>query len=81
MLRAVVWHVPPAQDRDPGSTQPWKGGTLRYHPPKVTDHGSIIEHTFYRCETGTGLKKKSPPKDWRDFPLDKHGECSSGHAS
>jgi hypothetical protein len=54
---------------------------LRYEQPKVIDHGSIIEHTFYRCESGSGVEGVDPPKDWRDFPLDKHGECSSGHAT
>jgi hypothetical protein len=53
---------------------------MRYEPPKVKDHGSIIEHTFYRCASGNP-EPGAPPKDWQDFPLDKHGECSSGHAT
>jgi hypothetical protein len=54
---------------------------MRYEPPKVIDHGSIIAHTFSRCAGATGEEGSIPPKDWQDFPLDKHGECSAGHAS
>lgn len=52
---------------------------MRYEPPTVTDHGSIIAHTFSRCATGD--PSATIPKDYQDFPLDKHGECSAGHAS
>lgn len=51
-------------------------GTMQYEHPTVIDHGTIAEHTFSRCGGDT-----SPPKDWQDFPLDKFGECSDGHAS
>ena len=50
---------------------------IQFERPSVTDHGPIAAHTFSRCESGTG---SWPPKDWRDFPLDKFGECSSGYA-
>lgn len=53
---------------------------MRYEPPRVIDHGSIIAHTFSRCATAEGTEE-IPPKDWQDFPLDAHGECSSGHVS
>ena len=50
-----------------------------YEKPSITDLGSIAEHTFYRC--GEAGNPESPkPKDFRVFPVDKHGECSSGHA-
>jgi len=52
---------------------------MRYEPPRIVDHGSIIAHTFSRCVAATG--EGIPPKDFEDFPLDKHGECSAGHAS
>ena len=48
---------------------------IRYERPTVVDHGSIARHTFTRCG-GT-----DHPKDWQQFPLDKFGECSAGHAS
>jgi hypothetical protein len=50
-----------------------------YEKPSITDLGSIAEHTFTRCATGDPVPG-APPKDFQDFPLDKHGECSSGHA-
>lgn len=53
---------------------------MNYEAPKVTDHGSIADHTFFRCESGDPTDW-APPKDFRDFPTDKFGECSSGHAS
>ena len=53
---------------------------MRYERPEIIDHGSIAEHTFYRCESGNP-DGWAPPKDFRDFPHDKFGECSSGHAS
>ncbi|HKK26907.1 MAG TPA: hypothetical protein VKB18_02380 [Gemmatimonadota bacterium] len=52
---------------------------IQYERPSITDHGSIARHTFFRCESGNDSATK--PKDWRDFPTDKFGECSSGHAS
>lgn len=54
---------------------------MNYEAPAITDHGSIADHTFYRCESSTSGDNWAPPKDWRDFPTDKFGECSSGHAS
>ena len=51
---------------------------MTYERPTVTDHGSIADHTFFRCPTGN--PDASMPKDFRDFPTDKFGECSSGHA-
>lgn len=53
---------------------------LQFERPTIRDHGTIAEHTFFRCDSGTG-GADSPPKDFRDFPPDKFGECSSGHAS
>ena len=53
---------------------------IKYEKPTVTDRGSIAKHTFTRCPSGTG-GAGDPPKDWQDFPPDKFGECSSGHAS
>lgn len=53
---------------------------IRYVDPTIVDHGSIAEHTFTRCESGDPAAW-APPKDWRDFPTDMFGECSSGHAS
>lgn len=49
---------------------------IRFEAPKVIDHGPIAAHTFTRCGAPSG-----PPKDWQNFPLDKFGECSSGHAA
>lgn len=51
---------------------------MKFERPTIIDHGSIAEHTFLRCPSGEG---DWPPKDYRDFPLDKHGECSEGHVS
>lgn len=53
--------------------------TIQFEQPTVTDHGSIADHTFFRCETGD--ETADMPKDFRVFPVDKFGECSSGHAS
>ena len=53
---------------------------MKFEYPMVVDHGSIAEHTFYRCATNDAVPL-APPKDKEDFPLDKFGECSSGHAS
>lgn len=52
---------------------------MEFRPPTVTDFGSIAAHTFTRCSTATG-GPDAPPKDHEDFPHDKFGECSSGHA-
>ena len=46
---------------------------MRFEYPTITDHGSIADHTFSRCDTGTG---DWPPKDWQTHPHDKFGECS-----
>lgn len=46
---------------------------MRFEYPTITDHGSIADHTFERCDTGTG---EWPPKDWQTHPHDKFGECS-----
>lgn len=54
-------------------------GRIEFAQPTITDHGTIAEHTFTRCSGGN--EDASMPKDWRDFPLDRFGECSSGHAS
>lgn len=51
---------------------------MRFERPTVTDFGSIANHTFSRCDSGTG---DFPPKDPVDFPHDKFGECSDGHAN
>ncbi len=48
---------------------------MKYEKPTITDHGSIAEHTFNRCETGD--READMPKDWQDFPPDKFGECSN----
>jgi hypothetical protein len=54
---------------------------MKYEKPFVTDLGSIADHTFFRCSVGNPTPEPpNPPKDPQDFPLDKHGECSSGHA-
>lgn len=53
---------------------------MKFEHPTVTDHGSIAQHTFFRCGSGNPTDD-APPKDFRDFPTDKFGECSSGHAS
>lgn len=51
---------------------------MRFERPQVSDFGSIAAHTFYRCESGN--PDAEFPKDHRDFPTDKFGECSEGHA-
>ena len=55
-------------------------GLMKYEKPTIRDHGSIAKHTFTRCPTGAPVAG-APPKDFQDFPLDKFGECSAGHAS
>lgn len=52
---------------------------MTFEYPTITDHGSIANHTFFRCEGGN--PDASVPKDQRSFPIDRFGECSSGHAS
>lgn len=52
---------------------------MNFEYPTITDHGSIAEHTFFRCSSGN--PDSSKPKDFRDFGTDKFGECSEGHAS
>lgn len=54
-------------------------GRIEFERPTITDHGTIAEHTFTRCAGGN--EDAFMPKDWQDFPTDKFGECSSGHAS
>ena len=51
---------------------------MKFERPTVTDHGSIVEYTFYRCEIGTGVDDgDTPGKNYLDLPgLDKFGECS-----
>jgi hypothetical protein len=49
---------------------------MRFERPTVTDHGSIMEHTFYRCPSGTGTPGVDPPKNPEDMEFDKFGECS-----
>jgi hypothetical protein len=47
-----------------------------YEKPLIIDHGSIVEHTFSRCNPAvTGV----PIKDTADVPhhIDNHGECSA----
>lgn len=51
---------------------------MKFEAPRLVHYGSIAEHTFSRCDSGTG---DFPPKDHREFPHDKFGECSDGHAS
>jgi hypothetical protein len=53
---------------------------VTFEYPMVVDHGSITEHTFSRCASGNP-EPGAPPKDFRDFPQDSFGECSSGHVS
>ena len=43
---------------------------MKYEKPTITDHGSIAKHTFTRCGGAFA------PKDFRNFPVDKFGECS-----
>lgn len=46
-----------------------------YEKPRIVDHGSIVEHTFSRCNPAvTG----SPQKGSDDVPykIDNHQECS-----
>lgn len=52
---------------------------MKFEHPEIIDHGSIADHTFFRCDSGN--PDASIPKDFRDFGTDKFGECSSGHAS
>jgi hypothetical protein len=52
---------------------------MTYQTPRITDFGSIAANTFTRCASGNPVPG-APPKDFIDFPLDTHGECSSGHA-
>lgn len=54
-------------------------GRIEFERPTIMDHGTIAEHTFTRCAGGN--EDAFMPKDWQDFPTDKFGECSSGHAS
>lgn len=54
---------------------------MRFEYPAITDHGSIADHTFYRCASGTGVEGVDPPKDTREFLHDNFGECSEGHGS
>jgi hypothetical protein len=49
---------------------------MRFERPTVTDHGSIVQNTFYRCPTGTGVQGVDPPKNYLDLLQDKFGECS-----
>lgn len=53
---------------------------MKYEKPTIRDHGSIAQHTFTRCLSGSPVGG-APPKDFQDFPLDKFGECSAGHVS
>ena len=55
-----------------------KGKRMQYVPPTVVEFGSIGGHTYSRCPSGNPSSTK--PKDWQDYPHDKFGECSSGHA-
>jgi hypothetical protein len=48
---------------------------VRYEKPKVTDFGSIAEHTFTRCDTAED-RPGAPPKDFVTCAHDNHGECS-----
>jgi hypothetical protein len=52
---------------------------MKFIAPTLTDYGSIAAHTFTRCASGDP-EPGAPPKDHLDFPLDKFGECSDGHA-
>lgn len=52
---------------------------MHFRTPTVTDYGAIAGHTFTRCASGSPTPD-APPKDTENFPLDKFGECSSGHA-
>jgi hypothetical protein len=48
-----------------------------YEKPRIVDHGSIVEHTFSRCNPAA--PKAIPPKDSIDVPhhIDNHEECSA----
>jgi hypothetical protein len=48
-----------------------------YEKPRIIDHGSIVEHTFSRCNPAA--PSEIPPKDTEDVPhhIDKHQECSA----
>jgi hypothetical protein len=51
--------------------------SVKYEKPVITDLGSISEHTFFRCPSGTGVDDgETPPKNTADLELDKFGECS-----
>lgn len=47
-----------------------------YERPSIIDHGSIVEHTFSRCNPEVS---GAPPKDTEDVPhhIDIHQECSA----
>lgn len=48
-----------------------------YEKPRIIDHGSIVEHTFSRCNPAEA--SGPPPKDSIDVPhhIDNHQECSA----
>jgi hypothetical protein len=49
-----------------------------YEKPRILDHGSIVEHTFSRCNPSIPTGDR-PLKDFPDVPhhIDNHGECSA----
>lgn len=52
-------------------------GTMDFERPTITDHGSIVDHTFHRCDSATGSDFPPGGKDPEDFDHDKFGECSA----
>lgn len=48
-----------------------------YERPTIVDHGSIVDHTFSRCNPLA--PSDVPPKDTIDVPhhIDNHLECSA----
>lgn len=48
---------------------------MKFKNPTITDHGSIAENTFYRCNP-TGATPDAPPKNYLQLQPDKFNECS-----
>jgi hypothetical protein len=50
---------------------------MKFELPTIRDHGSIVEHTFWRCPSNEDTDGFPPGgKNPQDMQLDKHGECS-----
>lgn len=50
---------------------------MNFERPAITDHGSIVDNTFWRCDSATGGDFPPGGKDPEDFDHDKFGECSA----